>query len=194
VATWLTPDARKNAPSGETAHAITPALPSCGGACGVERWTVKTLSDADRDRVRLHDTVNTTIEALVALQHPAMLSGDARADPVEMTVYRVDARLLWLFGESDGDYHLVLASTHDTTITMIAEVPDPVCAGACASGFAETYAHVRQKLLDYLNSPQTEARPLVRVTGVGFFDYIHGQRGVAPNGIELHPVLNVQFP
>jgi hypothetical protein len=29
------------------------------------------------------------------------------------------------------------------------------------------------------------------VTGVGFFDIIHGQTGVAPNGIELHPVLRV---
>src|SRR6059036_1361944 len=27
------------------------------------------------------------------------------------------------------------------------------------------------------------------VTGVGFFDFLHGQTGVAPNGIELHPVL-----
>jgi hypothetical protein len=27
------------------------------------------------------------------------------------------------------------------------------------------------------------------VTGVGFFDAMHGQAGVAPNGIELHPVL-----
>jgi hypothetical protein len=25
--------------------------------------------------------------------------------------------------------------------------------------------------------------------GVGFFDSVHGQPGVAPNGIELHPVL-----
>jgi hypothetical protein len=28
-----------------------------------------------------------------------------------------------------------------------------------------------------------------RVVGVAFFDYKHGQTGVAPNGIELHPVL-----
>lgn len=28
------------------------------------------------------------------------------------------------------------------------------------------------------------------VTGVGFFDVIHGQTGVAPNGIELHPVVS----
>ena len=111
-----------------------------------------------------------------------------------VTVYRVEARLLWLFTEADNDYHLVLASPRDTTLTMIAEVPDPGCAGACASGFASVYAQVRQKLLDYLNSPQSVARPLVRITGVGFFDYIHGQRGVAPNGIELHPVLAVEFP
>ena len=29
------------------------------------------------------------------------------------------------------------------------------------------------------------------VTGVGFFDILHGQTGVAPNGIELHPVLRL---
>lgn len=194
VATWLTPDARNNAPSGDAAHVITPVPPSCGGECGVERWPVKTLNDADRERVRLHDTVNTMIEALVALQRPAILPADARADSVELTVYRVEARLLFLFTEQDHDYHLVLASPQDATITMIAEVPDPACAGACASGFAEVYARVRQKLLDHLNSAQSLARPLVRITGVGFFDYIHGQRGVAPNGIELHPVLAVEFP
>jgi hypothetical protein len=27
------------------------------------------------------------------------------------------------------------------------------------------------------------------ITGVGFFDIPHGQTGVAPNAIELHPVL-----
>jgi len=34
----------------------------------------------------------------------------------------------------------------------------------------------------------------VRITGVECFDYIHGQRGVVPNGVELHPVLNVESP
>jgi hypothetical protein len=28
------------------------------------------------------------------------------------------------------------------------------------------------------------------IAGVGFFDQIHGQTGVAPNGIELHPVVS----
>jgi len=28
-----------------------------------------------------------------------------------------------------------------------------------------------------------------RVTGVAFFDFKHGQTGVAPNAIESHPIL-----
>jgi uncharacterized membrane protein len=33
----------------------------------------------------------------------------------------------------------------------------------------------------------------VKVTGVGMFDFLHGQTGVAPNGIELHAVLDIVF-
>ncbi|HEU5269390.1 MAG TPA: hypothetical protein VFU36_05640 [Jatrophihabitans sp.] len=36
------------------------------------------------------------------------------------------------------------------------------------------------------------ANVAVTVTGVGFFDFDHGQTGVAPNAIELHAVLDVQ--
>jgi hypothetical protein len=32
-----------------------------------------------------------------------------------------------------------------------------------------------------------------RLTGVGFFDRVHGQNGGAPNGIELHPILCIEF-
>src|SRR5207253_1093219 len=35
-------------------------------------------------------------------------------------------------------------------------------------------------------------RPLATVTGVLFFDEIHGQKGVAPNGVELHPVIDLK--
>jgi hypothetical protein len=37
--------------------------------------------------------------------------------------------------------------------------------------------------------PPTRAQ----ITGVGFFDKIHGQMGVSQlNGIELHPVLKIE--
>jgi hypothetical protein len=32
-----------------------------------------------------------------------------------------------------------------------------------------------------------------RITGVGFFDAVHGQTGVAPSGIELHPILKIEW-
>ena len=39
------------------------------------------------------------------------------------------------------------------------------------------------------NSSFTHLTGKATIRGVGFFDFLHGQTGVAPNGIELHPVL-----
>jgi Protein of unknown function (DUF3761) len=167
------------------------AGPTCGIHCGSERWLVKTLTDPDTTRIR--DTVDATVEQLVALPRPDHLSPIARAAPAEITVYRVKARLVYFTSESDHDYHLVLASLADPNIQMIAEIPDPQCSRVCSSGRAQLYAQLRQEMMDRLDSPQSEREPLVRITGVGFFDYRHGQRGLAPNAIELHPVIGVEF-
>jgi hypothetical protein len=41
---------------------------------------------------------------------------------------------------------------------------------------------------------KTKVKPTdARVTGVGFFDRVHGQTGVSPFGIELHPILNIEW-
>jgi len=40
-----------------------------------------------------------------------------------------------------------------------------------------------------LVSLQSRGSGRARVVGIGFFDYNHGQTGLAPNAIELHPVL-----
>jgi hypothetical protein len=39
--------------------------------------------------------------------------------------------------------------------------------------------------------PRQRTSVPVSVTGVGFFDVVHGQMGMAPNGLELHPVLKI---
>jgi len=41
------------------------------------------------------------------------------------------------------------------------------------------------------NGNENIAKP--RFAGVGFFDRAHGATGAAPNAIELHPVLKVEF-
>jgi hypothetical protein len=41
---------------------------------------------------------------------------------------------------------------------------------------------------------QTAVPPTrARITGVGFFDRAHGATGAAPNVIELHPVLKIEW-
>jgi len=168
---------------------------ACTGGCGKERWEVKTLADPARARVDFTRVQDATVTELGALDPAAAsLVGGWRRAPEETTVYRVEAELVTLFAEEDRDWHLVLADPANPGATMIAEIPDPACQAACSSGFASYYARARDVLLAHTNDGRlSRRRPRVRVTGVGFFDFPHGQRGAAPNHIELHPVLAIEF-
>jgi hypothetical protein len=100
--------------------------------------------------------------------------------------------------ETDEDYHLVIADSTDLGATMIAEVPSPTCPEICTTSAARLFAALRERIIGQLGQPRTSFHALeaplpVTITGVGFFDFIHGQTGVAPNGIELHPVLAIEF-
>ena len=164
----------------------------CGRRCGVERWEIKTLSDPEADRVR-RTPVLSTVEALGALPRPARTPQLSRISPVEYTTYQIDAYLGGFRHESDGDVHLILFGMKNQRASMIAEIPDPFCSGACASGLSADFAKARAMLDQILAEPNPTDQPIVvRVTGVGFFDRNHRQIGAAPNIIELHPVLTLE--
>ena len=170
--------------------APTPESP-LGVACGVERWHVKTGIDSGAKSVKT-TPVDTTIAALAALPVPAGASKDQRTSPTETTVYRITATVTAYKTEADSDVHLALSDGKGHT--MIAEIPDPGCVGA-SSPFKAQIAAASKKWSDkHPGSPgYLTVNQKVVLTGVGFFDKIHGQRGVAPNGIELHPVLSLTF-
>ena len=189
-----------------------PSVSAAGDACGMWhrlvivyqqvflRWSIKTASDPDASRIRL-SPVDTTVGQLRSLSAPGGLAGNTpRQEPVEFTVYRVRARLVEYHEEGDQDFHVVIAEPNDPSQTMIAEIPDPACPGASSSRLGPTMLRaVRQNFIGLFGQPPTRegfrlvpGRPVILVTGVGFFDKLHGQRGVAPNGIELHPVLDVR--
>jgi hypothetical protein len=162
-----------------------------GGACGVERWSVKTGTDADAGAIDLAHVVPTTIAALTGLAKPASLPSNNRIAPTETTVYSITATLTLYKHETDADYHVVLS---DGTRTMIVESADIGCVGPgspLASGIQNARAELDAQLTP--TSSFRSANLPVTVTGVGFFDFLHGQTGVAPNGIELHPLLDVHF-
>ena len=180
-----------------SAAMLAPAAAACGTSCGLERWRVKTLSDDDAGQVN-PTPVATTVEALRAIPAPATKPPASRVAAPERTTYRVKGRIIGWTLEDDRDLHLVLASETSSTRTMIVEVPDGACRFACSSPSEHDFSTARQAVIDALGQPSKHYRKLhpareVTVVGVGFFDFLHGQTGVAPNGIELHPVLSIEF-
>ena len=95
--------------------------------------------------------------------------------------------------ENDLDIHLVIADT--TGQTMIAEFPSGDCQGVDHSTQRDAIGTARNALTQACGAPPSgtfnQLSGSATLTGVGFFDEGHGQQGVAPNGIELHPVLAV---
>jgi hypothetical protein len=160
--------------------------------CGVERWSVKTGTDADVGLVNLNSSSNTTIAAMRAPAAPSPIPANNRVAPLETTQWVINATLTLYKLESDSDYHLVLQDANG--LTMIGEIPSPTCVGS-GSPFLSGITNARNEFnarFTATTSFQTANIP-VKVTGVGMFDFLHGQTGVAPNGIELHPILDIVF-
>lgn len=181
-------------PAGQTWASIDQICHSTAsaGACGVERWSIKTASDPGAASVNTAP-IATTIDALVSLQVPAGATTSAtRVSPVEYSNYILDGTLTDYRLTEDSDYHLVLRSARGET--MIVEAPHPDCVNP-ASPFLSQIVSVRAAI-DAAIAPESSFKTSsipIRPTGLGFFDEIHGQRGVAGNGIELHPLLEIAF-
>ena len=139
--------------------------------CGVERWTVKTL----QDRPNLLSNRLTTVKYLDTRRAPSYLPSTRL--PFERHIFTVIAGVTFVREEADSDYHFIL---QEHGWHMIGETPAPYCDHRATLHYRRLMAHARRN---------TRACRRARVTGVAFFDYDHGQDGVAPNAIELHPLL-----
>ena len=160
--------------------------------CGVERWSVKTGTDPDAGLVSLSSVNPATIGSLTSIATPTSLPDNNRVQPTETTVWVISATLVKYVRAYDSDYHMVLADSAGRT--MIAEIPAPGCVGP-GSPFAAGIAHARAQFDAMFTATTTfqTANVPVQITGVGFFDHLEGQEGLAPNGIELHPIIDILF-
>lgn len=166
--------------------------PAPATTCGVERWSIKTGTDVDATKVNTITPLNSSVFELISLTTPTIRPESSRISPVELNTYVVDATLTDYRFTEDSDYHVVI--TDSAGRTMIVELPHPDCVTSTGI-FRDAIIAARNSFDSRLRastSYKTTSIP-VRVYGVGFFDEIHGQRGVAPNGIELHPVLKIEF-
>jgi hypothetical protein len=112
----------------------------------------------------------------------------------EFTTYRLRVRLRSFKIEKDSDIHLVVADPTDSTKTMIVELPNAGCTKTAGPSSRRKMAAARRSLLRACGTPGGSSFAVLTgtatITGVAFYDVLHGQRGVAPNGIELHPLLS----
>ncbi|HEX3146288.1 MAG TPA: hypothetical protein VHQ64_20100, partial [Pyrinomonadaceae bacterium] len=153
---------------------------------------MKTGTDADADLLNLNSSTPTTIANLRAISAPGTIPESTRIKPTETTVWVISATLVKFIRAYDSDYHMVFADSAGRT--MIAEIPDPNCVGP-GSPFAVGIAHARAQFDARFTATQDfqTVNVPVQITGVGFFDYQEGQEGIAPNGIELHPIIDIVF-
>ena len=164
--------------------------------CGIERWSIKTGTDADAGKIDLAHPKSMKIADMIQLTPPHPIPPDERVAPTETTVWVVNATLTDYKHEAgsrgDNDYHLILED--DRGNTMVAEIPSPNCVGD-TSPLSAQIATARAKFDAKLTaSPSFQSANIpVQITGVGMFDFPHGQHGASPNGIELHPVLDIVF-
>jgi len=178
--------------SASAAALSTPHALSSASRCGYWRWPVKTGADADRAKVDRR-AIDTTILYLRTRREPSVYPQDRRISFVEYHTFQVNS--VWLTEvreESDSDFHLVLKDAAGRS--MIAEIPAPSCVSKI-SPWRSAIAATRWYFTKHyrVTTSWHYIHRLVDVRGLGFFDEIHGQIGLAPNGIELHPVIWMKF-
>lgn len=210
-------------PSGAATAFPTPAATpniasSCDTSlqrCGVERWHTKTLDDVNEGLINWVPQL-VTVTQLNNFPVPTGYNenGPGGADngrfaPYEEQVYTVQAVLITRKHETgssgDDDYHVEIADPNNAAATMVTEAPHGECTDACGSGFGPDFDQVRT-LLDTCFGAATgsfqafPANVVVNMTGVAFFDGLHGQTGAlgnpttgAASNLELHPIVHIDF-
>jgi hypothetical protein len=166
---------------------------TAGLACGVERWFVKTLADDDAGNVNVTAITPISIRDLNGFATHCTGLPERRAFTEEFKVFEVTGRITFVAHEDDRDYHVALEDPNAPGFTVVAELADILCAGAVISPHfsALSAADATWRILLDGRSPTALVGSTVRVRGVGFYDFAHGQRGRSQNCIELHPILAV---
>jgi hypothetical protein len=162
------------------------------GCGGVERWDVKVLTDPSAGNVVMTPK-SSSVFHLDYITTPTPSSSMPRYDQVEDSVYKVVCTVTAMRVESDSDWHLVITDASGNT--MIAESACPSCNSVIASPYISQFTAVRNWIAKNIGNVYNTSLNIknVEITGQAFIDPPHGQSGAAPNNLELHSILNIQF-
>lgn len=157
----------------------------CGGK---ERWEVKTLADEASHSMNLKQSYHTTLAELAAMD-PGFRSGRGQVrSPFEKKLYTIECDITHVIKEDDEDLHLVLS---DEGEEMVGEIVFPCCPDVEDAGRKELFETPFKQFHPYRARGEYKKYRWL-VTGVAFVDFLHGQKGMLPTGVELHPILDIR--
>lgn len=161
--------------------------------CGINRWGVKTLTDVDASKVRMKP-IKTTIDSLRSIKVvvDTKIASKTPRFGSEFQTFQIVCGIKEYINEEDGDIHLVLYDLKDTTKSFVAEIPDPNCPAVKGSKYEAKYVKCRTEFEKYKLPKKQVMKGKYQLTGVFFFDKLHGVSGAPPNGAELHPLLSIK--
>jgi len=174
-----------------SAH-VTARKRAPGDWCGGPLWRLETLSDPERQRVKL-DRSPTSISDIAALKSP-LLAGLKRSSNFQLNSWRVNVVIDRYRIASDGEIVLVLYDIPSGKY-MNAYLPNPQCLPRTARDRSGIIA-ARKELTDHCPHATAQWQLLgtsVDISGVGFFNPVRITRGALPNGAELRPLTNLKI-
>ncbi|MGD0190113.1 MAG: hypothetical protein ABSD74_05190 [Rhizomicrobium sp.] len=167
--------------------------------CTAPEWPMKILTDPESGLIDFSHPISATVREMQSVVRPQLGEqisrpgrADRKRDSVEKKIYLIRAVLKKIYLESSGDYKLVLADTASSNQTMTAKIPAPQCA--VGSSYHRQFQKVRDVLLEDVlpwDAATVPENTKVEVEGVGYFSSFRHQDGMAPNGLELHPVIKL---
>jgi hypothetical protein len=157
--------------------------------CGVDRRAVKVLNDTDASKITFFAR-RAEIADMVKFKCPEKVSRTLPRFGNEFYVYQFNCIIKEYRKEDDGDYHLVLQDAGDSAKTMVGEILNPNCDDLKNNPHLQEYITVRAEFEKCILPKNKVKEGYYKLKGVCFFDRVHGQLGVAKNGVELHPILS----
>jgi hypothetical protein len=170
--------------------AAVPSLPAFG-ACGGERWNIKTGTDPEAYLISTNRPTRTTIAEMKKWAKPEEGEAGQRKSPQELTAYRFKGKIVSGRKDADGTYLLEIRDSAGRKIA--AEIPDPKCVGP-QSPFASMIKESWQKAESRFGTEEKTKKKRKRhrkirisatLTGVPLFD----EKG----GVEIAPLLDLEF-
>jgi hypothetical protein len=151
---------------------------------------LKTLSDPERNRVRLRPR-QTTIAALSqqAAPHP---TPRRRRTPYQRQAWKVIAQITQFRLLPDGSIELIL---YDANSYVRAGLPSPKCLSSRSRARRAILA-TRASFVATCGDPKPvwqNSGAVVSVSGVGFWSSRHLTSQAAQNGAELQPITSLQL-